>query len=353
MSSPHVLLTTDQVGGVRDFCSTLRDALDARTTVLALGGTQPKQDADVLWAPLKLEWMQESAADVQRTREQVAEVVRERRIDVVHANQFAAACVDVDVPVVLTLHSDVLSWRRHVLGAEGVPAEWRDYVDLVREALGRANRVVAVSGFLADQVRELYGCDRQIEVVYNGWPAAPRTTQRRDITLLAGRIWDSAKNIQLAAHAALGWDAGAVYVAGDQHHPETGDAMPLQMPLKQLGFLEHRNLQEWLGRATIYLSPARYDPFGLLPLQAALSGAALLLSDIPSYRELWNGAARFFRSDDSDDLRQNWQALLAQPMERQRLADRARARATRVYSALRMAAEYTRLYESVLQAVAA
>ena len=45
MSSPHVLLTTDQVGGVRDFCSTLRDALvtqptSLREAALGLGATR-------------------------------------------------------------------------------------------------------------------------------------------------------------------------------------------------------------------------------------------------------------------------------------------------------------------------
>jgi len=45
-------------------------------------------------------------------------------------------------------------------------------------------------------------------------------------------------------------------------------------------------------------SPSVYEPFGLSVLEAALSGAALVLSDIPTYRELWDGAALFATADD-------------------------------------------------------
>ena len=113
-------------------------------------------------------------------------------------------------------------------------------------------------------------------------------------------------------------------------------------PLRALGFLERDALDAWLDRADVYLSPARYDPFGLLPLQAALHGCALLLSDIPSYRELWDGAARFFRPDDADDLRRQWQRLLDQPSE---AAQRARQRARICYTPARMAAAYAALYQ--------
>jgi glycosyltransferase involved in cell wall biosynthesis len=216
----------------------------------------------------------------------------------------------------------------------------------------RADRVVAVSTFLAEQVRELYCCPRDIEVIHNAWPAPPPApTQLRSGTLLAGRVWDSAKNIPLAAVAGRGWDPGAVHVAGHQRHPETGSAMPLEPPLQPLGHLPHPELKARLSRAAIYLSPARYDPFGLLPLQAALSGATLLLSDIPSYRELWTGTACFFRSDDPDDLRRHWQRLLTEPGERERLSAAARTRAIRDYSVERFATAYQRLYATAGRAV--
>jgi glycosyltransferase involved in cell wall biosynthesis len=301
--------------------------------------------------PLKLEWMQDAEPDVARTRRLVVALVHELKPDVLHANQFAAACADVDIPVVLTLHSDVLSWRRWTLGDSTVPAEYRSYVDLVQEALRRADRVVAVSQFLATEVRELYGCPRDIEVIHNGWPVPAEPADIRSGTFLAGRVWDPAKNIALAAHAARGWDPGSVLVAGNARHPDTGAVS--ELPLQFLGHLSRDELQRRLAAASIYLSPARYDPFGLLPLQAALNGCALLLSDIPSYRELWSNAAWFFRSDDADHLRQQWQVLLADPDLRAELAFTAHARAATHFNLERMANSYQLVYTTARRGVAA
>jgi glycogen synthase len=269
---------------------------------------------------------------------------------VLHANQFAAACVDVEVPVVLTLHSDVLGWRRWTGAAGPTPGEWDAYTALVREALARADRVVAVSAFLADDVRDLYGCDRQIDVIHNGWSTdtrQPPTPDRSWSTLTAGRIWDSAKNVALVAEAARGWDPGTVHLAGQPANPDSGDLVDIPPPLQALGFLDRDHLDAAMRRARIYVSAARYDPFGLLPLQAALNGCALLLSDIPSYRELWDGVATFFRSDDADDLRQTWSELLEQPRVVDELAMRAQGRARERYSLSCMADAYADVYDSL------
>jgi glycosyltransferase involved in cell wall biosynthesis len=360
VNGTRILLTTDLIGGVWDFCLALAGSLDAQVTLLALGSASAAQrtaarevGADLVCAPLKLEWMQDAQTDVSQTADLVRRMVRDVRPHVVHANQFAAALADVDVPVVLTLHSDVLSWRRWTLGAEGIPAEWHAYVRLVTDALRCADRVVAVSRFLAAETRDLYGCRGPIDVIHNGWPQPSETVARRSGTLLAGRVWDSAKNIPLAAQAAQGWDPGEVLLAGAQDHPESGTRLPVEAPLQQLGQLTRAELDRQLQRTAIYLSPARYDPFGLLPLQAALHGAALLLSDIPSYRELWDGAACFFRSGDRDDLRRQWRHLLEDHAARSGLARAAHARAASQYPVGGMARAYERVYATASRSLAA
>jgi len=358
----RILLTTDVVGGVWDFCAVLARELrpSARVTLLALGTPSPAQrqtaadvGAELVSVPLKLEWMQDSEADIRQTREVIHDLARESRADIVHANQFAAACAEVDVPVILTLHSDVLSWRRWTCGANDVPAEWQAYAGLVRKALNRADAVVAVSDFLGREIAQLYGTKRTVEVIHNGWPPPPPPRVRCErITLIAGRIWDAAKNVALVAEAAHGWPAGDVYLAGDTAHPDGGRADVLA-PLQSLGFLERQQMDEWLRRSAVYLSSARYDPFGLLPLQAALSGCALLLSDIPSYREVWDGAACFFRSNDAADLRRQWRTLLDDAERLTAHQREAYRRASTHYTAETMARAYSGLYARVTKRVAA
>jgi glycogen synthase len=355
----HVLLTTDVVGGVWDFATSLADGLVSReraqVTLLALGDPSTQQRAharsigvDLVAEPLRLEWMQDSAVDVLATQALVERLVHDLRPDVVHANQFAAVCAStcLEVPVLLTLHSDVLSWRRWTLASSEVPPEWQAYSALVRAALAQADRVVAVSHFLAREVAELYDCARAIDVIHNGWPSAPLAPAERRGTLLAGRIWDDAKNIRLAAEAARGWDPGDVLLAGEHRHPDGGQA-GVPPPLRALGFVPLATLLERLRRTRVYLSPARYDPFGLLPLQAAVSGCALLLSDIPSYRELWDGAAAFFDPTNAEDLRNTWQSLLSAPERVTALAHGARSRALEQYAPQRMLDAYSSTYAAL------
>ena len=72
--------------------------------------------------------------------------------------------------------------------------------------------------------------------------------------------------------------------------------------VRHLGHLPQSKLQAWFERAAIFAAPARYEPFGLSILEAALAGCALVLGDIPSLRENWNDAALFVPPEDSRTL---------------------------------------------------
>ena len=105
----------------------------------------------------------------------------------------------------------------------------------------------------------------------------------------------------------------------------------------------------WLGRASIFVLPARYEPFGLLPLEAALSGCALVLGDIPSLREVWGDAADFVPPDDHAALATAIASLLTSPRRLIARADSAHAHAAR-YTADGMAQGYLAAYRDLLAA---
>jgi glycogen synthase len=361
----HTLLTTDVCGGVWDFTRILADELTRaghRITLLAFGEPSPWQQrqaeqlgVELIAKPLRLEWMRDSAADVRLARELTEQLVQALRPDILHANQYALGDLRVDVPIVLTAHSDVLSWRKWTLqqGREcAIPIEWTYYAALVRHGLRSADAVVAVSKFLAAEIRALYRLERRIEVIYNGWlrdGSVPRAVgERSHLTLLAGRAWDEAKNLSLAAAAARDWQHGRIVLAGELRHPESGNQPHFGPPIETLGRISGEAIDRYLDQARVYLAPARYEPFGLLPLQAALAGCPLLLSDIPPFRELWDGAALFFRSDSAADLRRQWIRLLEDDLLATRLASAARRRARERFSSTRLAGEYLDLYESLL-----
>jgi glycosyltransferase involved in cell wall biosynthesis len=106
-------------------------------------------------------------------------------------------------------------------------------------------------------------------------------------------------------------------------------------------------MQRWYARASVFALPSRYEPFGLAALEAGLAGCALVLGDIPTLRELWDGAALFVPPDDREQLVAALSALAEDPELLWLLGGRARARAES-YSAVRMTARYLDAYAGLL-----
>ena len=92
--------------------------------------------------------------------------------------------------------------------------------------------------------------------------------------------------------------------------------------------------------------PARYEPFGLSVLEAAHAGCALVLSDIPTHREMWGGAAIFVQPRGDAAFASAIHDLFADADERQQLGQLARARA-QLYTPERMARGMADLYARV------
>ena len=122
--------------------------------------------------------------------------------------------------------------------------------------------------------------------------------------------------------------------------------------LRTLGCLDDDEIGEWLARRPIFASVPRYEPFGLAVLEAAQAGCALVLSDIPTLRELWDGAALFVDPDDDAALADTLQALSDDRARRSALEAAAKERA-HGYTVEAMAAGMHRIYEAVLAGDAA
>jgi glycogen(starch) synthase len=125
-----------------------------------------------------------------------------------------------------------------------------------------------------------------------------------------------------------------------------GDARTEIPHCMMLGRLASHELADWYSRAAIYALPARYEPFGLSALEAAHSGCALVLGDIPSLREIWGDAAVFVPPGDSQALEHAIRELIADPARRQAAADAAYEHAMR-YTPRRMGDRYLDAYASV------
>lgn len=350
-SSPVVLMTADAVGGVWSYALGLCAELPDIRFVLARLGPRPRPAQRAAVAALdnvvlaendfRLEWMAGSDADAAASCRWLEALAEQHAVDLVHVNGYAQAQLECTLPIIVVAHSDVLSWWRAVHG-EPAPAEWRDYRRRVLGGLRAARCVVAPTRAVHDDLRRHYGLPLwNARIIPNGVDVSPfAQPPKRPVIMAAGRIWDAAKNLAMLDDTAptLPWP---IEIAGETAHPENGSAGLRHA--RPLGVLSPAEMRKQLGEAAIFAAPARYEPFGLGILEAAAAGCALVLGDIASLRENWDGAAIFLPPDD----RGKWQRALARLIgdrnERQRLAAAARARAERLTLA-RTAARYRALY---------
>jgi glycosyltransferase involved in cell wall biosynthesis len=192
-----------------------------------------------------------------------------------------------------------------------------------------------------------YGPVAHGRVVRNGRdPSAFRPGRKEPIVLSVGRLWDDAKNVRAVEQVAarLAWP---VHLAGDTVEPGAARASGGAGTVTHLGRLAAAEVAGRMSAASIYALPARYEPFGLSVLEAALAGCALVLGDIPSQRELWDGAAIFVAPEDTDALERAIASLIDDEGLRGELAARARERAAR-YSTERMATGYMEAYATLV-----
>jgi glycogen synthase len=353
----HVLMTADAVGGVWQYALDLGGALARRDIRVTLAVMGPPPDAAaareagalglaVLHRAYRLEWMDDAWEDVRRAGRWLLALERRLLPDVVHLNGYAHAALPWRAPVLLVAHSSVCTWWRAVKG-ERMPDRFEPYRAAVAASLQGAACLVAPTRAMLDAIEAEYGTESRGHVVPNGRPRppAPRPPGAKEpIVLAAGRAWDAAKNIQALSAVAnrIPWP---VCVAGDDHEPA---GSPVEMPgVQRLGRLTPAALRSWYDRAAIYALPARYEPFGLSVLEAAGAGCALVLGDIPSLRENWEGAATFVPPDDHDALAAVLAGLIHVPARRDELSRLAAARAAQ-FGVERTADEYVRLYEDLV-----
>lgn len=357
----RILLTTDLVGGVWSYTVTLANALAARghaVLVAVIGEMEASRAGELLpeirvvAKPLRLEWMPGGNADQAAGAEWLAALASDSGADLIHLSQHSYAAFPLGAPTLVVGHSDVLSWWSEVRGTPA-PAEWETYAAGVRSGLEGANLVVTPSRYQSDLLARHYGrgADR---VIPNGVGFPPPDERREephdDSILTAGRAWDPAKDVETldGALGILGVDAPPAVLLGDTVDPQGGEVS--FRFLRAEGRRPSAEVRERMRRSALYVAASRYEPFGLAPLEAALEGCALLLSDIGSFRELWDGCAAFFPPGDARALAAEIRRLGGDPHRRHELAGAAGRRACERFSVERMTDEYLDLYRTLIPA---
>ena len=353
-------MTADTVGGVWQYAIDLALGLANRNviTTLAVLGPAPSTEraAEASRVPgltlvttgLPLEWTASTAAEAEDAARAVARLAQDHEAQIIQLNGPAlAASARFSAPVVAVQHSCVATWWAAVKDGP-LPDDLRWRADLIAAGLRRADRVVTPSAALSHATQACYGLDRAPIVVHNGRtaPNPAAADDCGDFVFTAGRLWDEGKGLAALDRAAAGLDCRVV-AAGSLEAPDGTNRR--YGNLHCVGPSSSDAIAGWLAQKPIYVSTALYEPFGLAVLEAAQAGCALVLADIPSFRELWDGAAVFLPPRAEGKIAAALQRVLADPEFRAALGVRALTRA-RAYTVTAMVDGMAAVYRPLLPA---
>lgn len=250
--------------------------------------------------------------------------------------------------LVVTVH-DII----HVLFPQFLPrpAGYSYATFMIRTAVSRAKRVIAVSETTARDLATLFGADAdKVEVVPNGVEAEFFAEEEggedeawrnelglaRPYFLFVGNhkphknVEAVLKAYQLLVNEARG-EAPDLALAGgcSPQGPlaARAAAMGLGERVRFLGFLPRPALRAVYRGALAFVCPSLYEGFGLPVLEAAACGVPIMASDIPVVREVLGEAVLKVNPRDVVEQAQAMHRLLEDGDLRKRLATAARARA--------------------------
>ena len=228
---------------------------------------------------------------VRRYERQASTLLRgDRSWDVIHAHDWLTVPAALRLkrltgkPLILHVHSTEYDRA----GSYADPA----IVEIERQGLDAANRIIAVSRYTRDMLVERYGQNpARISVVYNavcdkwGAPAAPRARTGAATVSFLGRVTyqKGPRYFIEAARLALDMNPELQFVmAGDgdslQDMKALAHALGIDGSVYFPGFLRNDEVRHLLCHTDIYVMPSVSEPFGISALEAIHAGAAAILS---------------------------------------------------------------------------
>jgi glycosyltransferase involved in cell wall biosynthesis len=272
-------------------------------------------------------------------------------VDVVHS--LALTAVPTRRPLVSTVH-DVLPITRPELYPPGTDRAQRRELNTA----ARSDVIVTTCEATADEIARVAPYPRERIVVAPPGGArfdddtGVRAHQGEYVLAVGAMTPRKGFDVLAAAAARIGPGCPPVLIAGPDYW-QADDmrsaiaAADRYRVVELLGAVDDATLSALYSGATAVCHPSRAEGFGLTCLEAMAAGTPLVASDLPSVREVVDGAAELVPPGDPESLAEALAGVLSDRSRRVELAAAGRSRAA-VFTWRRAGEEVVRAYREAV-----
>ena len=243
-------------------------------------------------------------AYVQAFRRKIGQEISGFRPDIIHVHHgwvIASVLAELDIPYVITLHgTEYYAFKKY-----------KEYQELTLRGIHGAQIIMALTEQEREQAISAYGIDPQkIIIVKSGTDTnmfKPLEIDKqillksysikdtdRPVVLFVGRL-TAQKGLDTLLEAAEIYsqenERPITLIAGDGDLREQSEQLAKQLQLDDIYFLgsqDHQQMVKLYNIADILAAPSRFEPFGLVALEALACGTPVIASNAEGFRQTIN-----------------------------------------------------------------
>lgn len=177
-----------------------------------------------------------------------------------------------------------------------------------------------------------------------GWPG-----DRHTFLFVSARIDNPVKGFSYFSEALNKLpdkDNCTAYVIGSSYEHIEKRVASMDLDIHFLGRVEQENMMRYYRACDTYVSSSLDETFGRTVVEAGAEGAEIICSDLPIFREVTEGRARFFEPANPSELCDKLRKVIKEPLtadERRQYAEETREQ----FSRQKMAEQYLTLYQNL------
>lgn len=218
----------------------------------------------------------------------------------------------IRIPVYTTIHDMVF------FDVDGLVSSIGKFVRKLyyKRAIGLSKKLFTVSEFSKERILHHFPTKKEIIVGYNGVSHKVKeshfqTSSKENYFIYVGNIkrHKGLKTLLDAyCEATKQGLSSQLLIVGNSETFRTKDESFLQTlksnpNIEFTGWVSDEKLIELISKAKALIQPSLYEGFGIPPLEALYLGTNVILSDIPVFKEIYDGLpVTFFKVGDDEDL---------------------------------------------------